>query len=82
MILTSHYDKYKIIYMNASLQINIYLPWLEVVLHAVLEAFSFGFEWCHDQAVTHEMSWITNTFTGPKATEKGGGKETTFCETH
>lgn len=46
-----------------------YLTRLEIILHTVLKAFSFGLQRCHDETVSHKVSRVTNSFTGAKTVE-------------
>lgn len=40
-----------------------YLTRLEIILHTVLKAFSFGLQRRHDQTVSHKVSRVTDSFT-------------------
>lgn len=46
---------------------HFYLAWLKVIFHTVLEAFSFRLQRRHDEAVSHKVSRVTDSFTGPEA---------------
>lgn len=43
-----------------------YLAWLEIILHTVLETFSFGLQRCDYQTVANKMSRVTNSFASTK----------------
>lgn len=47
-----------------------YLPGLKIILHTVLETFSFRFERCHNQAVTNKMCRVPNALAGTKAVNR------------
>lgn len=56
----------KIVWFYPPPGIKFYLAWLEIIFHTVLEAFSFGLQGGHDEAVPHEVRRVTDSFTGPK----------------
>lgn len=47
-----------------------YLAGLEIIFHAVLKAFSFRLQRCHNEAVSHKVRGVTYSFTGAKTEEE------------
>lgn len=54
-----------------------YLARLKIIFHTVLKAFSLWLQGCYDEAISHKVSRVANSFTGTKTAE--GSSENSHC---